>query len=325
MNPGTTAREQTDPQPAVSVIIPTRNRAHELPDALESLARQETGGQFTYEVLIVDNGSTDETPAVVEGLRASFPAPLRYLREGRAGKPYALNTGIGAAAGEILVVLDDDIVVTPGWLRALWICFTQEQADAVSGRVLPAWTGPLPAWFDDEVQRHLNHTGLGCIDHGTARRRTADGQDCLWVGGNMAIRREGAWHIGGFHLALTRGQDTEYYERCVSRGLRIVYEPEALAYHQIGPERLSMQVFRQWRHRQGYYEAMLLPWKASHVITIMPLWRWATTLNALWAWALAQVSSRSRWERFYTELKLREQIGGWTYRLQHWPGRRAHG
>ena len=69
---------------------------------------------------------------------------------------------------------------------------------------------------------------------------------------------------------MVRGQDSEYFSRCVRRGLRIAYEPAAVAHHQIGPERLSVQAFRRWRHRQGYYEAMLLPWKPSHVVTIMP-------------------------------------------------------
>ena len=313
------------PPPAISVILPTRNRAAQVCETLRHVAAQETGGEFTYDVLLIDNGSTDDTRVRVEALQGAFPVHLRYLYQGRVGKPYALNTAIREATGAILVMLDDDIIVSPEWLRALWTCFGQEQADAVCGRVFPDWEGPRPAWFDEEVLRHINETGLGCIDHGAARRRTADGQDCRWVGGNLAIRREEALRVGPFHSALARGQDSDYYARCVSSGLRIVYEPDALAHHRIGPERLSVQAFRQWRHRQGYYEAMLLPWKPSHVITVMPIWRWAMTLKALWAWLVSRLPGRSRWERFHAGLKLREEVGAWAYRLQHWPGRRAHG
>lgn len=309
----------------MSVILPTRDRAESLPGVLDRLAAQQTGGQFTFEVIVVDNGSTDHTRAVAEARQGGFPAPLRCLTEPRPGKSWALNTGMQDARGAWLAFLDDDIITPPGWLAALWRCAAEEQADAVTGCVVPQWDGPLPAWLENAGARHINQMGIGCVDHGSSRRRTAEGHDCRWVGGNLAIRREQALAIGGFNTDLARGQDSDYYNRCVEGGLRIVYEPAATASHRVGSERLTPDALRCWRHRQGRFEAMLLPWKPSHVLTVMPLWRWRTTLMALAAWVAALARRGSRWERFYAELKLREQLGAWAYRLSQWPGRRPHG
>ena len=318
MNPMTTA-------PDISVIIATRNRAGYLRECLAHLAAQETGGRFTYEVVIVDNGSIDATPGAVETLQPGFPVCLRYLYEGRAGKPWALNAGMGAARGAIFAFTDDDILPTPTWLSALWCCLQEERVDGVAGKVAPLWMGPRPAWLTDETLTRVNTMGLGCIDHGESRRRSADGQDCRWVGGNMAIRREVLQRLGPFDVRLLRqggaprGEDSEYYERCLRAGLLVGYEPSALAHHKIGSERLTLGYFRSWRHQSGYANAALLPWKASHLVTVMPIWRWRIIVLAVHGWLKAVATRRSWWERFYAELKVREELGVWRRRFQQWP------
>ena len=100
--------------PDFSVILPTRNRAGQLSGALAHLARQETGGAFTYEVVVIDNGSTDDTRATVERVAAGYPVPLVYVYESRAGKPQALNAGMQAATGSLFAFLDDDVEPVSG-------------------------------------------------------------------------------------------------------------------------------------------------------------------------------------------------------------------
>jgi len=307
--------------PEVSVILATRNRAERLRQALGPLGGQQTGGRFSYEVVIVDNGSTDATRQAVEALQADFPAPLRYVYEAQVGKPFALNAGIRRAQGQLLAFIDDDVAPERTWLLALWSSLADEGADAVAGRVLPNWENEPPAWLAEGWLAHLNQLGLGCIDHGPARRRSWDGEDCRWVGGNMAVRRQVVERIGGFHEALVRGQDSEYYERCLQRGARVIYEPSASAHHGIRAERLTRQAFRQWRVRQGYYDAAAVPWKLSHLITIMPLWRWRLTGRRAWAWLGARLARSTAWERFYSGLTMHEEIGAWSRRLQEWPRR----
>ncbi len=302
--------------PDMTVIIATRNRAGNLRQTLETLAGQETNGAFTYEILVIDNGSTDETRQVVEGLQPTFPVLLHYVYEGRAGKPWALNTGMRVARGAIFAFTDDDILVGERWLLAYWLCFAEEQADGVTGRILPRWTSERPAWLTDEAFRQIG--GMGCIDWGQTRLSSTQ-HDCRWVGGNMAIRRDVVQRIGGYDTRLVRAQDTEYYCRCIDHGLAVVYEPAALVYHKIRAERMTPQSFRRWRHMTGYYHAYLLPWHKTHLLTIMPLWRYQRTWQLLSIWLKRTLRGSPWWERFHFELLLREDLTIWRRRIQLWP------
>ncbi len=303
--------------PDFSVIIATRDRAESLRETLTSVANQKTDGCWTYEVLVVDNGSSDHTRRVVEALSAEFPVPLRYLYEGRPGKPWALNAGMQEAKGKLFAFTDDDVLVTPSWLQVLWRCFAETHADAISGRVLPIWTAPRPAWLTDETFRLLG--GMGCIDHGDLRRNTLDGHNCRGVGGNMAIHREAVQRVGAYDMRMNRSQDTEYYHRCVRKRLQVIYEPAAIAHHKIPSERMTPAYFRQWRHRTGYYKTYMVPWRKRHLLTLMPMWRYKKTAKLMLKWTQATVSLQPWEERFRYELMLREDLSSWKHRLQLWP------
>ena len=97
-----------------SVVIATYNRAAELRDTLNSLAALQPDGP--WEVVVVDNNSSDDTATVHHGGRKGFPVPLRYVHEAVQGRSAALNTGIRHASGEIIVTTDDDVRVEPDWL-----------------------------------------------------------------------------------------------------------------------------------------------------------------------------------------------------------------
>ncbi len=303
----------TAPRPEVTVIIATRNRAHDVGRAVERLVEQRTGGRFTYEILVVDNGSTDQTRDVVQALQARFDN-VRYLFEPTAGKPWALNRGIREAQGELLAFTDDDLLAEPTWLLGLWQAL-QDGAEAVTGRVLPCWLGRRPDWLTDGAVRRL---GLGCIDYGTRRRTPAEG-DCRWVGGSLAMRRDVAERIGPFNVRLHREEDTNYYRRCLLQGVRIMYEPSSVTYHQVGQERTTPAYFRRWNRLAGYYRVHQLEWKPSHVFTVMPLWRAGITLQRVKAWLNTVMHRQPWWNRFDAELRVWEDLGLWWHRLQLWP------
>lgn len=311
-------REATgEVRPDISVIIATRDRAETLQRTLqEDLARQATEGEFSYEVLVVDNGSTDRTRDVVESARHQYPVTLRYLYEARLGKPHALNTGMEHAWGAVFAVTDDDALPDPRWLLGLWRCLQQERADAVGGRVLPLWEAQRPAWMSDEFVWRVGCLGL--LDHGAARRRVEQG-DCRWVGSNLAIRREAVARVGGFDVRLIRSQDTEFYNRCVRAGLRVCYEPSALVRHRLGAERMALDYYRRWNHRTGYYNAYSVPWRKYHLLTVVP-WQWYYSVARLaWIWLSNRVAGGPWPERFDSELKLRGHWSLWLHRLALWP------
>src|SRR5690606_4281133 len=97
-----------------SIIIPTYNRAGELLETIDSIARLDVPGD--WELIVVDNRSTDDTKPVVQEALAGYPVPLRYVYEPEQGRYAALNTGIRAATGRIIATTDDDARVEPDWL-----------------------------------------------------------------------------------------------------------------------------------------------------------------------------------------------------------------
>lgn len=303
--------------PDFSVLIATRNRAESLRETLRLLAKQEAAGQFTYEVLVIDNASTDHTRQLVTALQPTFPILLRYLYEGRIGKSWALNRGLEQAQGRFLAFTDDDILLPPTWLWALWRCFQETAADGIAGRILPHWLVPRPAWLTDAVMKQIG--SLGCLDHGPMRLSSREGHTCRWVGGNMAIRREATEQVGGFDPKMVRINDAEYYRRCVKRGLNVIYEPAALVHHKLGAERVTPTYFRQRYQTSGYYRAYLIPWRPAHLLTLLPLWWYRTTLRLAGRWT-RHVVTRAPWVVWFAdELRLRESLSLWFHRLQLWP------
>ena len=103
----------------VSVILCTYNRCESLRTALQSVAACRFPESTPWEVLVVDNNSKDQTPAVVEEFVQQYPGRFRYLFEPQPGKSHALNSGIQEARGDILAFMDDDVTVDPGWLQTL--------------------------------------------------------------------------------------------------------------------------------------------------------------------------------------------------------------
>ena len=97
-----------------SIVVATYNRAADLRETLTSLATLSPNGD--WEVIVVDNNSTDNTRTIIETAAAQFPVNLRYVFEARQGRSPALNAGIRAARGRIIATTDDDVRVAPDWL-----------------------------------------------------------------------------------------------------------------------------------------------------------------------------------------------------------------
>jgi glycosyltransferase involved in cell wall biosynthesis len=243
-----------------TVLITTYNRAAYLRDTLRDLARQTTSEP--WELIVVDNNSADDTQAVVHEESRAFPAELRYLFEGVQGKPAALNTGIAAARGAIIVFIDDDMRADPEWLTRIGEAFERLQCDYVGGKVLPIWEGTRPAWLADKVSRQWGV--IGVADYGsTALPFTTRGLPPP-MGGNMACRlhtfeQAGMWdNRFGRHGRTLRGQEQrEWHLRAVAAGLKGYYVPELVTYHLIPAARLTKRYFRRWFYWSGISRALL--------------------------------------------------------------------
>ncbi|HEX3741130.1 MAG TPA: glycosyltransferase [Terriglobales bacterium] len=241
-----------------SVVIPTYNRAAELKQTLASLAQIDRPG--SWEVLVVDNNSTDTTPQVVAESRVKFPTALRYLFEPQVGRSAALNAGIKAAAGEIIANTDDDVRFEPDWLQQAKLALGREQCDFVGGKVLPIWSGPKPTWLSEKGGRHWAVIAL--LDYGV--EPVEFGQRYAPLGVNLAFKREafdraGLWDPNlGRKVGTLLGQEVrEWMLRARAAGLRGMYAPGMVVHHVIPADRLHKRYFRKWSYWHGISRAML--------------------------------------------------------------------
>jgi len=120
--------------PDISVIVCTYNRADWLREAIESLVTLETDG-YTYEVLVIDNASTDETPEVVKQAAESSPCTVRYVREDEPGVSFARNRGLQESEATWIAFFDDDEIAEPDWLLQLMKAAKEQDVKCVGGGV----------------------------------------------------------------------------------------------------------------------------------------------------------------------------------------------
>lgn len=240
-----------------SVVIATYNRCQDLRDTLASLAALRPDG--TWEVIVVDNNSTDTTRAIVEDAVGHFPAPLRYVFEPEQGRSPALNAGIREARGGIIVTTDDDVRVERDWLDRAGEALETLNCDYVGGRVLPIWGGPRPAWLPDRGGKHWAVIAL--LDYGG---EPLEFGARVPLGVNMAFRREAFDRAGlldpntGRKAGTLLGQEIrEWCIRARAAGVRGFYAPRMVVRHIIPASRLNKAYFRRWFYWRGVSRAML--------------------------------------------------------------------
>jgi glycosyltransferase involved in cell wall biosynthesis len=232
----------------ITVILCTFNRSESLSQALESVAASQLPDSVEWEVLVVDNNSLDNTRAVTEDIRRQHPGRFRYLFEPRQGKSYALNSGIREASGEILAFMDDDVSVDSKWLQRLTGALDSGEWVGAGGRILPEQPFSPPRWLAIGGPQGMGGV-LALFDRGDEPGEL----DWAPFGTNMAFRRSMFEKYGGFRTDLgpnrgseIRGEDTEFGRRLTSAGERLRYEPQAIVYHSVPPNRLHKGYFLTW-------------------------------------------------------------------------------
>ena len=248
--------------PTFSIVIATKNRAALLAETLDALVGQQWP-RDRFEILIADNGSTDNTLLAVERAATSKGAPrIAYRFIPTPGKSHAVNALFKEVSADLIALTDDDVLPEPTWLAALASSFEETGADFVAGRILPRWEADPPTWLSAPLY------GVLAIPDNGERRLTlgpgADGRDIIPVGANMAVRSAVVRRIGGLRHDLGKlsgtlrtGEDHEFYLRMIAAGYRGVYEPSALVRHFVPRERLERSYFRRWLYQNGQDVARL--------------------------------------------------------------------
>lgn len=240
--------------PFVSVVVCTYNRCALLRNALSSLVEQ-TVEPDRYEVIVVDNNSTDGTRQAVQGFEDSTAVPVRYVLEEQQGVSHARNRGIDEARGEIVAYLDDDELADPGWLAAMLDVYRRHpDVMAVTGRVEPIWERRPPPWFEED---RFFRTAVCVGDWGPEARSIRYPHGIIWVG-NSSFRRAVFETVGRFDTGLgrragllTAGEEDDLQCRIEHQGGQVYYAPEAVVYHYIPVSKLTERHFLDVRHMAG--------------------------------------------------------------------------
>lgn len=226
--------------PEVSVLVASRNRRELLAELLRSLDVAAAAAEAAVQVIVADNGSTDETPAMLRQWSAAEPERVA-VRVDEPGKARALNRALASSTAPLLAFVDDDEVVAPEWVRGLVaFCAAHPEYDAGVGSVLPP-----PSFQDPVLRERLDwYRTIAFFDGGAVVRD----MDTLY-GGNMVLRRRVFDVVGGFDERLGPGaqggwEDIDLAQRLQRAGFRIGYMPGAAVYHVVDPSRLTLEYFR---------------------------------------------------------------------------------
>lgn len=295
----------------VSVLLCTYNGASRLPATLQTLAAQELSSNFSWELLLIDNASTDQTAVVATNAAATFPAPVRVLHESRPGKANALQTAFREAQGQYYCIVDDDNLLDPDYL-ANGIAFLDDHPDVASigGRTFPQFPeGIAPPHDFDATYSDL----LACRDHGS---------DIIWN-----VRPPGAGQMG--RLSLMRAiysqigtrledrvadgvgccEDLEKGCICTSLGWRTTHVPTLRLYHVLTERRLT----EVYIDRLACAAVSTIPWlrlisgEEPNVAARHFLYGIADICRVIKYWGLSFVPTRMHpklrrvhfWRRFY--------------------------
>lgn len=240
----------------ISVILPTKDRGPEIDLTLEALLAQDLP-RPDYEVVIVDNASSQENARALQDWAARHPDVLRYVPEPEPGLNLARNAGIANARGDVLAFLDDDAIPAPHWLTELLRAFDAHPAAfAVGGRIVSKFTSAAPDWLDDRFANYLSD-----FDRGD-RIRTLHFDDYP-RGANMAFRKQAFAECGPFAPCLDRrgdlllsSGDIEMCYRVEQSGHDVLYVPAADVQHLIRGDRLSFEWFVRRSYWQGRSQAL---------------------------------------------------------------------
>ena len=240
----------------LTVAICTRNRRESLLQAIRSIASQRSA--VAWELLVVDNGSTDGSADSLRELSKSFPVDLRLEHEGRAGLAFARNRAIECSRGENLIFIDDDVTCLPGWLDAYAKGFENESVSGIAGRILPRMPPGTPRWFLEILPSEIGGP-TSRFDFGDEPIEIRSGSSLPPpFGANMGVRRALAVAAGGVRTDLgwgeekmIPGEETEFFHRILERGGRLVYQPEAVLEHRIEKHRVTWEYYVDWHRGFG--------------------------------------------------------------------------
>jgi glycosyltransferase involved in cell wall biosynthesis len=263
----------------VTVAICTRNRCRALGETLRSLAAIEIPPALSWEVLVVDNGSEDDTANVIVG--ASNALPVRAVVEPRVGLSHARNAAIADARGQYILWIDDDVLVDAQWLRAYHDAFRAwPDASFFGGPIAPIFEGTPPGWL---------RLALPNVDNAYAARNLGTApvaltRETLPFGANFVVRTDAQRRypfdpaLGRRDNALSAGEEWAVLEAILAGGGTGRWVPDARVQHVIPAERQSVSYLRRYYVENGMSLARTRSTFGERLWFGRPRWAWREAL-----------------------------------------------
>ena len=303
----------------VSVIICTYNRSKLLRDALATFAEQKALDNIAYELIVVDNASTDDTGQITHSFLDKLP--IRHIVEPELGLSNARNRAIKESNGELVAFVDDDVLFSKHWLIQLvegahrW-----PRAAVFGGKAVAKWEVPKPRWFLETGRFGMR----GMISHFEPAQDEGPLKSSPY-GCNMAIRSKIFAKYGNFDTDLGRkgadllsGEEWDFFWRLLAGGEIVVYLPLALVYHRVAADRAEKVYYMRRMKAAGKTWAILHD-KNTHrasqsMILRCPPNMWKRLILAVTGWVSALISFR--WNTLFgCRLQI---VKFWTYFSSRW-------
>jgi glycosyltransferase involved in cell wall biosynthesis len=244
------------PVPRISVCICTYKRTEFLRRLLEKLERQETQGQFTYSIVVVDNDEARSAEALVLEFASKYPVQISYFMEAQQSIALARNKAVASGSGDFIAFIDDDEFPIERWLLTLFNACKQYNVDGVLGPVLPYFDIKPPNWVVEGkfYDRPTYPTGY-VIDWRKGRT------------GNVLLKREileGCTPL--FRPEFRTGEDQDLFRRLILQGHVFVWCNEAVAYEVVPPVRWTRSFILRRAMLRGAIEPVQPTFGTSDVV-----------------------------------------------------------
>jgi glycosyltransferase involved in cell wall biosynthesis len=238
----------------ITIAICTYNRAEMLDSALSSIEEQIVPNAIQFEILVIDDGSTDATTGVVAHHAARSQIQIRYIRQGNSGIAAARNRGVAESQGDWIAFFDDDQIATKDWLRRL--IESAGGVDVVGGPCRLMLHQNAEAVIDSTVRRLLGENPY-LAEERKASVPLVDPRcrEAIPGTGNALVKKSLFLRVGLFSENTVYGEDLEFFRRAEAAGALFRIAPNALVYHVIPPSRLSVTYLLPLARRGGRSQA----------------------------------------------------------------------
>ena len=264
---------------------------------------QELPEKFPWEIVVVDNNSTDDTPEKVREFADNSDLVVRYVKEKKQGLSHARNKGVAEARGRYLHFIDDDEIADKHLVREIYDTFETYKCDCVGGRIYLKCEDKMPRWLTKGLWGFLTYLNYGDNTFQMDEQRYP-------FGGNMAFSREVFKRIGLFNVNMGRkgdqlfgGEEVDFFQRLLSSGGKGVYQPKALVYHVTTKSRLKKNYFRTLHYKNGMQQALFDDEVYRRSLFGIPLFIFPQFLRSIKNY-ISAISSHGRDNSFRKEMNI---------------------